>query len=123
MNKSDDEKSVYIKLLNSYKNFRESYPKLIKSGFLAIIIIPIIFLLLMFSLDTKIVFLILWIVSIIICAIFIIIIEYTDYHYREILNIPSNKNSDEFLKEKISEMEKEENKHSFKEANKNEKGL
>ena len=50
MNKSDDEKSVYIKLLNSYKNFRESYPKL-------------------------------------------------------------------------SEMEKEENKHSFKEANKNEKGL
>lgn len=124
MNKSNDEKSVYIKLLKSYANFRKNYPKLIKGGFLAIVILPIVFLLLMFSLEAKIVFLILWIVSIIICAVFIIVIEYTDYHYREILNIPSGKNADEFLSEKMKQTENDENENNNnEEANKNEKSL
>lgn len=107
MSKHENEKSVYIKLLKSYASFRKNYNNLVKGGFLAIVIIPIVFLLLMFSLDAKIIFLILWIVSIIVCAVFIIVIEYTDYHYKKMLDIPTDVNVNEYLKDKINEYENE----------------
>lgn len=119
----EHEKSVYIKLLKSYASFRKSYNNLIKGGFLAIVIIPIIFLLLMFSLEAKIVFLVLWIVSIIVCAVFIIVIEYTDYHYKKMLDIPSNIDINEYLKDKINELEKEQNITDLEEHLNNEKSL
>ena len=49
---------------------------MIRYGFLAIIIIPLIFLILMFSLESKIVFLVLWIISIITISVFLIIVEF-----------------------------------------------
>lgn len=49
---------------------------MIRYGFLAIIIIPLIFLILMFSLESKIVFLVLWIISIIAIATWLIIVEF-----------------------------------------------
>ena len=52
------------------------YRKMIRYGFLAIIIIPLIFLILMFSLESKIVFLVLWIISIIAIATWLIIVEF-----------------------------------------------
>lgn len=123
MSKNEKEQSVYIKLLKSYANFRKSYNNLIKGGFLAIVIIPIVFLLLMFSLDAKIVFLVLWIVSIIVCAVFIIVIEYTDYHYKKMLDIPNKVDVNEYLNDKIKEYEKEKNITDLEEQSNNEKSL
>lgn len=118
-----NEKLVYIKLLKSYANFRKSYNKLIKGGFLAILILPIIFLLLMFSLDTKILFLVLWIISIIACATFIIVIEYTDYHYKKILDIPHDVNINEYLQKKIKEAENQQKSTNSKEHPQDEESL
>lgn len=58
------------------RKFEKNYRKMIRIGFLAIIIIPLIFLVLMFSLESKIVFLTLWIVSIIAIATWLIVVEY-----------------------------------------------
>ena len=52
-------------------------------GFLAIIIIPLIFLVLMFSLESKIVFLTLWILSIIIIAVWLIVVEFIHNNLQE----------------------------------------
>ena len=49
---------------------------MIRWGFLGMIIIPLVFLILMFSLESKLVFLILWIVSLIGLAVYLIVVEY-----------------------------------------------
>ena len=58
------------------ERFERRYPYLIRYGFLAIVIIPLIFLILMFSLESKIVFLTLWIISIIAISVWLIVVEY-----------------------------------------------
>ena len=58
------------------EKFEKRYPKMIRWGFLGMIIIPLIFLILMFSLESKLVFLILWIVSLIGLAVYLIVVEY-----------------------------------------------
>lgn len=63
-------------LNDKIEKFQSAYHKKIRGGFLAIIIIPIVFLILMFSIDSKMVFLVLWIVSIILIAVYLIIVEY-----------------------------------------------
>ena len=55
------------------EKFEKRYPKMIRWGFLGMIII---FLILMFSLESKLVFLILWIVSLIGLAVYLIVVEY-----------------------------------------------
>ena len=67
----------FRKALNDkIEKFQSGYPKRIRRGFLAILIIPVIFLILMFSIDSKMVFLVLWIASIILIALYLIIVEY-----------------------------------------------
>lgn len=56
--------------------FEKNYRKMIRLGFLAILIIPLLFLILMFSLESKLIFLVLWIISIIAICLWLIIIEY-----------------------------------------------
>ena len=58
------------------ERFERRYPYLIRYGFLAILIIPLIFLILMFSLESKIIYLILWIVSLIALVLYLICVEY-----------------------------------------------
>ena len=76
-----------VKILAGEKQFRDEinkkvgqfeicYPKLIKGRFFAIVIIPIVFLILMFSITSKMVFLVLWIVSIILIALYLICVEF-----------------------------------------------
>lgn len=76
-----------VKILAGEKQFRDEinkkvgqfeicYPKLIKGGFFAIVIIPIVFLILMFSITSKMVFLVLWIVSIILIDLYLICVEF-----------------------------------------------
>ena len=56
--------------------FEKNYRRMLRYGFLAIALIPLIFLILMFSLESKIIFLVLWIISIIAIALFLIIVEF-----------------------------------------------
>ena len=49
---------------------------MIKYGFICMIAIPLFFLILMFSLESRIVFLVLWIVSLIGLSIYLICVEY-----------------------------------------------
>ena len=58
------------------QKFENNYHKMIRIGFLAIAIIPLIFLILMFSLESKIVFLTLWIIYIIAISVWLIVVEY-----------------------------------------------
>lgn len=67
----------FRKTLNDkIEKFQSNYHKKIRRGFLAIVVIPIIFLILMFSIDSKMVFLVLWIASIILIALYLIVVEY-----------------------------------------------
>lgn len=67
----------FRKTLNDkIEKFQSGYRKKIRVGLLAIVVIPIIFLILMFSIDSKMVFLVLWIASIILIALYLIVVEY-----------------------------------------------
>lgn len=70
------EKATREELAEKAAAFELKYPKRIRGGFTAILLLPIIFLILMFSIESKIVFLILWIASIILIAGYLIFIEY-----------------------------------------------
>ena len=76
--------------------FEKRYPKLIRTGFILILVIPLIFLLLMFSLESKIVYLTLWIISLIVLAVYLICVEYIhDKTSRQLSYI--NLSEEEFL--------------------------
>lgn len=63
--------------------FERRYPKIIRSGFLLIIIIPMFFLIMAFSINAKMIFLMLWILSIVLISIWLIVIEYIHEHLQE----------------------------------------
>ena len=56
--------------------FEAKYRRRVKGGFIAMFTLPVVFLILMFSVSSKMVFLILWIVSIILIAAYLILLEY-----------------------------------------------
>ena len=59
--------------------------KKIRWGIRCVILIPMIFLMLMFSMDSsKVVFLVLWIVSLFTISAYLIYVEYMDYTLQEI---------------------------------------
>lgn len=70
------QEELQIQTASKAQAFEKNYQKMIKIGFLAILIVPLIFLILMFSLDSKLVCLVLWILSIILIATWLIIVEY-----------------------------------------------
>ncbi len=65
------------------ESFERHYPKLIKGAFLSIFIIPVTFLVLMFSMSWKMLCLVLWIISIIVIVVFIIIVEFIHERMKE----------------------------------------
>ena len=68
------------KLLKAYQHFMKRYPRMVKAGFLGIIICPLVFLVLMLGLEWKLIFLTFWILSILILAVYILTVEYI--HFR-----------------------------------------
>lgn len=74
-----DKEGYHRQISQQADAFEAHYKKLVRGGFLAILILPLIFLILMFSLESKLVFLVLWITSIILTAGFLIIVEYLHY--------------------------------------------
>ena len=58
------------------EHFEANYQKWTKIGFLLILLLPTVFLVLMFSVTSKMVFLVLWICAIIAIATFLMILEF-----------------------------------------------
>ncbi len=57
-------------------HFAQIYPRLVVSGTVATLIVPIVFLVLLFTVDEKIVFLVLWLISVIALVFSLIALEY-----------------------------------------------
>ncbi len=67
-------------LLARIDRFEQRYQKIVRRSFLLIVIIPVIFLILMFAIPAKMVFLILWIASMLFIVLFLLIVEYFREH-------------------------------------------
>lgn len=64
------------KLVEKCVAFEKRYPLMVRAGFICMLVIPLVFLVLMFSLESKLVFLILWIVSLLALILYLLILEY-----------------------------------------------
>lgn len=85
----DDEqfRQMYEKLMSYENTIHEQNQRRIKIGMRCIYIIPLIFLvLLLMTESSKIVFLVLWIVSLFGIAVYLISVEYVDYKLQEKMN-------------------------------------
>ena len=91
--------------INRAAKFEKRYPVMIRSGFLCMLIIPLIFLILMFSLNSKLVFLILWIVSLIILSLYLISLEY--FHDKMVKQLALTGLTPEELVEEVKEKRRE----------------
>lgn len=94
-----------IKLLMGVPEYRQQirdrahaffrwYPRLIRIGLVAIVVIPLVFLILMFSVESKIVMLTAWITSIILIDVFLIVVEYMADNASRQLGISGMHNED-----------------------------
>ena len=105
MEKKEKYEQMYEMLVTYERKIHEKNQKRISIGLKCIIIIPLIFLILMFSLESKIVFLVLWILSIIIIAVWLIVVEFIHNNLQEQQKI-AGMSFDEML-EKFRGKEKE----------------
>ena len=87
---SDDKRlrEMYDKLVVYEKTIHEQNQKRIKIGLRCIYIIPLFFLVLLMIVpdSSKIIFLVLWIVSLFAIAVYLIGVEYVDYKLQEKMN-------------------------------------
>ena len=87
---SDDKRlrEMYDKLVGYEKTIHEQNQKRIKIGLRCIYIIPLFFLVLLMIVpdSSKIIFLVLWIVSLFAIAVYLIGVEYVDYKLQEMMN-------------------------------------
>ena len=87
---SDDTRlrEMYDKLVGYEKTIHEQNQKRIKIGLRCIYIIPLFFLVLLMIVpdSSKIIFLVLWIVSLFAIAVYLIGVEYVDYKLQEKMN-------------------------------------
>ncbi len=74
----------FEKIMEYENKIHEKNQQRIKIGIRLVIIIPLIFLTVMFKLDSsKVVFLVLWIVSLFAISLYLIVVEYMDYQMQE----------------------------------------
>ena len=96
----DKEHNAYLRLMHEYKAEYAKRERCIKVGVLLIIISAVVFLALMFSLDSKTFFLSLWIIFIISGIAVITRIDYRCYKYEKILGIRNTDKEDDLEKMK-----------------------
>lgn len=96
----DKEHNAYLRLMHEYKAEYAKREKCIKIGILLIIISAVVFLALMFSLDSKTFFLTLWIIFIISGIAVMTRIDYRCYKYEKILGIKNTDKEDDLEKMK-----------------------
>ena len=84
------------RLMARYVRFERMYPDLIKRGFICMIVIPLIFLVLMLVVDARMLFLVLWILSLIFLSVYLICIEYVHDRMQEQFEM-SGKTSEDLI--------------------------
>ena len=78
------EDDVKSRLLAYYAAIHEKNRKRIKTGMICMFVIPVVFLILLFTMQSsKIVYLVLWIASLFILCGYLIAVEYSDYSLQE----------------------------------------
>lgn len=83
-NGSRNYEEIFNKVMDYEQSLHEKNRKRIRIGLKCIWIIPLIFLLLLFFTGSnKVVFLILWIVSLFVISVYLIVVEYLDYNLQE----------------------------------------
>mgnify|MGYP006345997157 FL=1 len=86
-NKEKKYEKMYDILLDYEQKIHQKNQKRIRIGLKCIILIPLIFLILLFwTGSSKTIFLVLWIVSLFVIATYLIAVEYGDYKLQEKLN-------------------------------------
>ena len=89
---NDKYKKAYDMVINYEEQIHQKNQKRISIGLKCILIIPLIFLALLFWTDSsKIIFLILWIVSLFVLAAYLITVEYMDYNLMERMAVLNGK--------------------------------
>ena len=84
MEKKDKYEAIYEKVLDYEQQLHLKNQKRIKIGLKCLWIIPLIFLFFLFWTDSnKVVFLILWIVSLFVLAAYLTVVEYMDFNLQE----------------------------------------
>lgn len=75
---------MYDMVMDYEEMIHQQNQKRIKNGLRCIYIIPAVFLFLMFATgSSKVIFLVLWIVSLFVIAVYLIYVEYIDYNLQE----------------------------------------
>lgn len=89
----------FEKIMEYENKIHEKNQQRIKIGIRLVIIIPLIFLTVMFKLDSsKVVFLVLWIVSLFAISLYLIVVEYMDYQMQKKLKELGFKDEDADIK-------------------------
>ena len=107
MEQKNKYEEMYEKLVFYEQKIHETNQKRIRIGLKCIWIIPLIFLVLLFRTESnKVVFLILWIVSLFAIATYLILTEYADYNLQERLSeiINEEREPEALLGQEITEM-------------------
>ena len=100
----DTKEQSFEKIMVYEKKIHEKNQQRIKIGIRLVIIIPLIFLTVMFKLDSsKVVFLVLWIVSLFAISLYLIVVEYMDYQMQEKLKELGIKDEDADIKRLIDD--------------------
>jgi hypothetical protein len=87
MEKKEKYEQMYAKIVDYEQKMHEKNQRRIQIGLRCIWIIPLIFLFFLFFTESnKVVFLILWIVSLFVLASYLIVVEYMDFNLQEQLN-------------------------------------
>ena len=78
---------MYVKLSGYELRIHEDNQKRIKAGIRCLWIVPMVFMFLMFLTDSsKLIFLVLWIVSLFAIAVYLVYVEYSDHKLQEQMN-------------------------------------
>ncbi len=85
-----------VKMMERAERFEKNFNRMKFAGILLIILLPLVFLVLMFSVDSKMVFLILWISSIVAVVLYLTIIEFLHDNMERKLRF-AEKSRDELL--------------------------
>ncbi len=101
----EEEQLIFNKMLEYYTESHRNNKKRIRVGMICMIVIPLIFLMLMFTMNSsKIVYLVFWIISLFALCTYLIAVEYMDYNLQERmkeLGVTSHKKKEAIIGPKV----------------------
>ncbi len=95
LSQQEREHLTYLKVLNEYHEAKDKRNRYQRICSVFIIVSALVFLALIFSLESKIEFMCLWIIVVIYCVIVMVRADYRYHFYKEILEFPDETDDDE----------------------------